>query len=155
MATRIFRHGSRVINRATNVCFTSRLQIRISRYFSVDTDSHSDFAPKTKLPAADISSSLKPELERLVKSHKVVLFMKGTPEEPRCGFSARVVKLLHQNGAEIHGVDVLSSPELRTTLKEFSSWPTFPQLYINGEFIGGCDIATQLNADGELAKMLK
>jgi glutaredoxin-related protein len=58
-------------------------------------------------------------------------------------------------GAEIHGVDVLSSPELRSTLKDFSSWPTFPQLYINGEFIGGCDITTQLHEDGELAKLLK
>lgn len=132
--------------------FQPRIVPRLVRFFALDAnESHSDFTRKSKVSN---NEELKKELAKIVKEHKVVLFMKGSPEEPRCGFSARVVKLLHQNGAEIHSVDVLSSEELRSTLKEFSSWPTFPQLYINGEFIGGCDITTQLHQEGELAKML-
>jgi len=89
-----------------------------------------------------------------IASAPVVLFMKGSPAAPQCGFSAQVVRMLHQHGVDVTGVDVLTNPILRSAMKEFSSWPTFPQLYVAGEFIGGCDIATQMHQSGELAKLL-
>jgi monothiol glutaredoxin len=85
---------------------------------------------------------------------KVVLYMKGSPQAPQCGFSAKVVQLLAAHGAKFGSHDVLSDPELRQGLKDFSRWPTFPQLYINGELIGGCDIVTELHQKGELQKLL-
>ena len=80
--------------------------------------------------------------------------MKGTPEMPQCGFSAKVVQILSQLGTIYISFDVLSDPELRAGIKEFSNWPTIPQLYVNGEFIGGCDICIELNDKGELADIL-
>jgi len=90
----------------------------------------------------------------MIKSNKIFLFMKGTPEEPQCGFSFRVVKILKEIGAEFSSFDVLSDMKIREGVKEYSDWPTIPQLYINGEFVGGCDIAEQLFASGELQRML-
>ena len=81
--------------------------------------------------------------------------MKGTPSNPLCGFSAQTVRLLHRHGVDVFGVDVLSNPLIRQAMKDFSQWPTFPQLYVKGEFIGGCDIATQMHNDGSLAELLK
>lgn len=89
-----------------------------------------------------------------IKAHKVVLFMKGTPDFPQCGFSAKVVHILHENGATFHAINVLDDDEVRQGIKEYSSWPTIPQLYINGEFLGGCDIVTELDERDELAAML-
>lgn len=83
---------------------------------------------------------------------KIVLYMKGNPQMPRCGFSAKASQLLAACGARFASYDVLSDPELRQGLKEFSNWPTFPQLYINGELVGGCDIMTELYQKGELQK---
>ena len=180
-------------------------------------DSHADFAPQRKAAAAPAAAAaagasagasagagagagdLHAEVSALIRAHRVVLFMKGVPQAPQCGFSQRVVALLRSHGAcghvrgvrcccanivfnarsralalaptvppsrarvrlspagaDIHGVDILSpaNAPLRTFLKEFSQWPTFPQLYIDGEFVGGCDIATQMNTSGELAKLL-
>lgn len=71
-----------------------------------------------------------------------------------CGFSAQVVRILNQHGADVHGVNILEDPLLRVAMKEFSSWPTFPQLYVKGEFIGGCDIVTQMHQSGELKDLL-
>ncbi len=89
-----------------------------------------------------------------VESHAVVLFMKGTPQFPMCGFSSRASQVLKQAGAQIHSVNVLHDPEIRADLPRFSDWPTFPQLFINGEFIGGCDITVELFESGELARMV-
>ena len=89
-----------------------------------------------------------------IKAHKVVLFMKGTPDFPQCGFSAKVVHILHEHGATFHAINVLDDDEVRQGIKEYSSWPTIPQLYINGEFLGGCDIVTELDERDELAGML-
>ncbi|XVN40299.1 MAG: Grx4 family monothiol glutaredoxin [Rickettsia endosymbiont of Argas persicus] len=94
-------------------------------------------------------------IENEIKNNKVVLFMKGTKEMPACGFSSKVVTILNKLGVEFRDIDVLSDPELRNALKIFSDWPTFPQLYINGELVGGCDIVTELYNSGELEKMLK
>jgi monothiol glutaredoxin len=89
-----------------------------------------------------------------VESHPIVLFMKGTPQFPMCGFSSRVVQALKACGAEFHSVNVLEEPEIRANLPRYSNWPTFPQLFIHGELIGGCDIAVELHEKGELAKMV-
>lgn len=91
----------------------------------------------------------------LVKAHPVVLFMKGTPQFPMCGFSGRTVQVLKQAGAKIHHINVLEDPEVRANLPRYSNWPTFPQLFIQGELIGGCDICVELYDSGELQRMVK
>lgn len=85
---------------------------------------------------------------------KIVLYMKGNPQVPQCGFSAKASQLLSSCGAKFASYDVLSDPELRQGLKDFSHWPTFPQLYINAELVGGCDIMTELFQKGELQKLV-
>ena len=93
-------------------------------------------------------------IEREIGEHDVVLFMKGTPVFPLCGFSNLVVQVLSRLGVKFTGIDVLSDPELRQGIKEFSDWPTVPQLYVKAEFIGGADIAREMYLSGELAQLL-
>jgi monothiol glutaredoxin len=97
-------------------------------------------------------------LERIqaeVEAHPIVLFMKGTPQFPMCGFSSRTVQALKAAGATgMHAINVLEEPEVRANLPRYSNWPTFPQLFINGELIGGCDITLELYESGELARMI-
>ena len=100
-----------------------------------------------------LSESLRKQIADLVASNRVVLFMKGTPRMPQCGFSAQVVQILDALLPSYETVDVLRSPELRDGIKEFSQWPTIPQLYVGGQFIGGCDIVREMNASGELQKL--
>ncbi len=95
-------------------------------------------------------------IKQQVSSHPVVLYMKGTPQFPQCGFSANVVKTLKACGVEnLFIVDVLANPEIRQGIKDYSNWPTVPQLYINGEFIGGSDIVSEMYQGGELQTLLK
>jgi len=94
-------------------------------------------------------------IKSTVESHPIVLFMKGTPQFPMCGFSSRTVQALNAAGAHIHSVNVLEDPEVRAGLPRYSNWPTFPQLFINGELIGGCDITLELYEKGELAAMVQ
>jgi monothiol glutaredoxin len=89
-----------------------------------------------------------------IKLHPIVLFMKGSPSRPQCGFSAAVVQTLAQYGVPVHAVDVLADPTVRQAVKTFSDWPTIPQLYVNGTFIGGCDIVLEMHKTGELAETL-
>jgi len=91
-------------------------------------------------------------IDNEVKSNDVVLFMKGTPDFPQCGFSGQLVQILDYLGVDYKGVNVLSSDELRQGIKDYSNWPTIPQLYIKGEFIGGCDIVREMFQQGELQK---
>ncbi|HRG95374.1 MAG TPA: Grx4 family monothiol glutaredoxin [Polyangiaceae bacterium] len=93
-------------------------------------------------------------IAKLIADHKVVLFMKGSKSFPQCGFSSRVVELLKREGVPFETVNVLADPAIRQGIKDFSNWPTIPQLYVDGKFIGGCDIVTELAASGELAKEL-
>lgn len=93
-------------------------------------------------------------LDELVTGHPVVLFMKGTPDAPRCGFSARVVAILDELLDEYVAVDVLPRPEIRDGIKEYSEWPTIPQLYVHGEFVGGCDIVQEMARSDELERVL-
>jgi monothiol glutaredoxin len=92
-------------------------------------------------------------IKQTIESHPIVLFMKGTPQFPMCGYSSRAAQALAEAGASFEHVNVLEDPELRANLPRYSNWPTFPQLFINGELIGGCDITLELHAKGELARM--
>ncbi|NWH09399.1 MAG: Grx4 family monothiol glutaredoxin [Alphaproteobacteria bacterium] len=98
-----------------------------------------------------------PVFERIesdLRENDVVLFMKGTPHFPQCGFSATVVKILNHVGVSFKGIDVLQDPGLRQGIKEFANWPTIPQLYVKGEFVGGCDIVREMFEEGELQAFL-
>ena len=99
----------------------------------------------------DILESIKDQ----IASNKVILFMKGSPQFPMCGFSSRTVEALKECGEEFAFVDVLSNPEIRANLPKVSDWPTFPQLFIDGELVGGCDITLELFDSGELQQMVK
>ena len=90
-----------------------------------------------------------------IGKNDVLLFMKGTPVFPQCGFSAAVVEVLSELGVKFHGVNILIDPELRQGIKEFSQWPTIPQLYVKGEFVGGCDIVREMFESGELEQLFK
>jgi monothiol glutaredoxin len=97
-------------------------------------------------------------LERIreqIANNPIILYMKGTPEQPQCGFSAKAVKLLKTCVDRFESVNILENPEIRLTLPEYANWPTFPQLYINGELIGGCDIMVELYEKGELQTLIK
>lgn len=99
-------------------------------------------------------SNTQEAISELVRNHKVVLFMKGNKHFPQCGFSATVVSLLGELGVSYEAKNVLTDPELREGIKVYSEWPTIPQLYVDGEFVGGCDIVRDMHASGELAKLL-
>jgi len=92
-------------------------------------------------------------IRQKVDENPVVLFMKGTPMFPQCGFSAAVVQALSQMGVKFKGIDVLTDPSLREGIKQFTNWPTIPQLYVKGEFVGGCDIVREMYETGELQQM--
>lgn len=95
------------------------------------------------------------QIKHDVTNNKVVVFMKGTPDAPRCGFSNTVVQILKAHAVPFKGFNVLADPDLREAIKSYSNWPTIPQVYINGEFIGGCDLTLEMHKNGELSAMLK
>jgi len=99
-------------------------------------------------------SDVRTRIEELLKSHKVMLFMKGTRQFPACGFSNTVVQILKKEGAAFETFNILADPEIRQGLKDYSSWPTYPQLYVDGKFVGGCDIVTEMHQAGELKALL-
>ena len=94
------------------------------------------------------------KIEDQINRNPVVLYMKGTPDFPQCGFSGRVIQVLQASNARFAYVNILEDPELREALKQYSNWPTFPQLYVKGELVGGCDIVMDLFSKGELQAML-
>ncbi|KAK4798422.1 hypothetical protein SAY86_030748 [Trapa natans] len=110
---------------------------------------------QVQLVETGLSSQLKARLQQLVNSHSVMLFMKGTPEAPCCGFSKKVVAILNAEGVKFGSFDILSDTEVREGLKKFSNWPTFPQLYCKGELLGGCDIAIAMHESGELKEVFR
>jgi monothiol glutaredoxin len=99
--------------------------------------------------------TVKDRIESDLKANDVVLYMKGTPVFPQCGFSSAVVQVLTHLGIKFKGINVLEDPEIRNGIKEFANWPTIPQLYVKGEFIGGCDIVREMYQTGELAELLQ
>jgi monothiol glutaredoxin len=98
-------------------------------------------------------ANVQERIQKLISENPVVLFMKGTPQFPQCGFSGQVVQILDYLGAPIVGVNVLEDAEIRQGIKEFANWPTIPQLYVKGEFVGGCDIVSEMFESGELKKV--
>ncbi len=102
-----------------------------------------------------MDSHVTERIRQEVQSNDVVLFMKGTPVFPQCGFSAAVVQVLSHLGVKFNGIDVLQDPGLRQGVKDFSNWPTVPQLYVKGEFVGGCDIVREMFQTGELQTLLQ
>ena len=101
-----------------------------------------------------MNTEYKSKIEQTVAANKVVVFMRGTPETPRCGFSARVVRVLNELNVPYKTEDMDSDPELWKTLSEINNWPTSPQIYINGEFVGGCDILMEMHKNGDLAQAI-
>lgn len=101
-----------------------------------------------------LDDTLRQRIDQEVGSNDVVLFMKGTPVFPQCGFSAVVVQVLSHLGVKFKGINVLEDPSIRDGIKEYSAWPTIPQLYVKGEFVGGCDIVREMFESGELTEML-
>ena len=102
-----------------------------------------------------MDSTVQDRIRQQIGEAPVVLYMKGTPVFPQCGFSAAVVQILSHMGVKFKGVDVLADPSVRQGIKEFSSWPTIPQLYVKGELVGGCDIIREMFESGELKQMLE
>jgi monothiol glutaredoxin len=100
-----------------------------------------------------MDEQIKNRIEQDIKNNKVLLYMKGTPESPQCGFSAQAVSILKNYDVPFKSFDVLEDEDIRGAIKEFSDWPTIPQLYVNGEFIGGCDIVTEMHNNGELTQV--
>lgn len=99
-------------------------------------------------------SDVKQRIQEIIDQNRVVLFMKGTKNFPQCGFSDRAVKILQSVGADFKDINVLKDPEVRQGIKDFSSWPTIPQVYIDGKFVGGSDILLEMHQAGELQKLL-
>lgn len=102
-----------------------------------------------------MTPELKTRIDNLVNSHKIFVFMKGTKLMPMCGFSNNVVQMLNSLGVPFETLDVLEDPEIRQGIKDYSNWPTIPQVYINGEFIGGSDVMIELYQKGELQEMVQ
>jgi monothiol glutaredoxin len=101
-----------------------------------------------------MNDELKTRIEGLIQDNRVMLFMKGNKIFPACGFSAQVIQILKTHGVDFETFNVLQDPEVRNGVKAFSDWPTIPQLYVNGEFVGGCDIVREMDGNGELGKLL-
>ena len=102
-----------------------------------------------------LDESVRQEIAELVGANDVVLFMKGNRQQPQCGFSARTVEALMACGERFAYVDILSNPDIRAALPQYANWPTFPQLWVDGEFVGGCDIVTEMHQSGELQTLIK
>ncbi len=102
-----------------------------------------------------MADNVQTSIDEKIKNNNVVLYMKGTPSFPQCGFSAHTIEILKSYGYPFETVDVLADPAVREGIKQFSNWPTIPQIYIKGKFVGGCDIVNELHEQGELSSMLK
>ena len=99
--------------------------------------------------------SIQETIKQQITENPIILYMKGSAEMPLCGFSAKATKLLKSCGVQFATVNILDNPEIRQGIKDYSNWPTLPQLYVNGEFIGGCDIMTEMHESGELQELIK
>lgn len=118
-----------------------------------DMDEEGELADE--LPKAKKEESPEERIKNLIKKENIMLFMKGEPDAPRCGFSRKMIEILHGSGASFGHFDILSDETIRQELKKFSNWPTYPQLYVNGELLGGLDIVKEMQEEGELLEALK
>ncbi|EKX39391.1 hypothetical protein GUITHDRAFT_96730 [Guillardia theta CCMP2712] len=153
---RPLRSGRHPALRAWGPAAAGPKSVAIARSFATvgSEGSDSDFAPKAKAPAASEGRNVQAEIKNLVSSRKVVLFMKGTPDFPMCGFSNKAVQILDFHRTQYGAFNVLEDMEVREGVKQFSAWPTIPQLFVNGEFVGGCDIMMEMHQNGELKQLL-
>jgi monothiol glutaredoxin len=127
----------------------------LTQYFNEDAMQHIFTQSVTEKTGAVSPLTATERIESYLGSNSLVLFMKGSPDFPQCGFSARVVSALRACQATFTHVNVLEDPELRQTLKSYSNWPTIPQLYIEGELVGGCDIVMDMYRSGDLSRVVK
>mmetsp|Transcript_8808 Transcript_8808/g.11708 ORF Transcript_8808/g.11708 Transcript_8808/m.11708 type:complete len:195 (+) Transcript_8808:112-696(+) len=148
---------STIITPDRRLVFSQQQQQQQRPFSSSGSDgdgSHSDFSPQRKEVKDDVDEAVE-LIKGQVKEHPVMLYMKGSPNMPMCGFSGRVVQVLKSTGADFSSVNVLDYPSIREGVKKYSDWPTVPQLYVDGEFVGGCDIIEDMYEKGELAEILK
>jgi monothiol glutaredoxin len=143
------------ISRVSTTAFGKNLKPVSFRYFSNNSGSHDDFLPKKKKVEDAMMQEVVDLIGKQVKENPVMLYMKGTPQQPQCGFSLQAVRILNALGVGFSSVNVLEYPAIREGVKIFSEWPTLPQLYVAGEFVGGCDIMTQMFQDGQLEQLMK
>ncbi|KAK9086651.1 hypothetical protein Syun_029045 [Stephania yunnanensis] len=127
--------------------------MRYSTTVTSDSETHDDFKPTNKLPSSSLS--VQDVVEQDIKENPVIIYMKGVPDSPRCGFSALAVRVLNEYKVPLSARNILEDLELKNAVKSFSCWPTFPQIFIKGEFIGGSDIILNLHQTGELKEKLK
>ena len=142
-----------IVNRRVNSALSGPGRFAL-RSLSGDS-SHDDFAPKKKAPEPLEMDDVKAMIQNQIAENDIMLYMKGTPSSPQCGFSGQSVRMLHALGVDFSSVNVLEYPMIREGVKQYSQWPTIPQLYVKGEFIGGCEIMTNMFSDGELETLLK
>ncbi|XP_023750780.1 monothiol glutaredoxin-S15, mitochondrial isoform X2 [Lactuca sativa] len=147
------RSSPTVITRHYSGPLGTKHGMRFSTSVPNDPDTHDDFKPTNKLENSQLT--LKDIVEQDVKDNHVMIYMKGDPEQPRCGFSSLAVRVLSEYRVPIHSRNILEDPELKNAVKSFSMWPTFPQIFINGEFIGGSDIILNMHQNGELKEKIK
>ena len=147
--------SSSTVSSTNQSSVSARTQLPINSQYpqSRNFSSHDDFAPQKKEIDTD-TDAIHNLIDSHVKGNRIMLYMKGSPAQPMCGFSATVVGILKNSGADFASVNVLDYPEVREGVKKYAQWPTIPQLYVDGEFIGGCDIITELDQSGELKEML-
>jgi monothiol glutaredoxin len=134
------------------MCLIKALRLILSSYYNVASPKSPKTAKRThfKEHAMDIMDTIRDQIE----GNRIILYMKGSPNQPQCGFSARTVQALMACGERFAYVDVLSNPEIRANLPAYANWPTFPQLWVEGELIGGCDIVCDMEASGELKALV-
>ena len=153
-----FSPKSMILKTNNKVCIVSTRSISTTSFVnnteSNDDGSHDDFKKVKKTQISDLDEAIE-MIKEQVETHDILLYMKGTPSRPQCGFSAQVVKVLHASGTDFDSVNVLDYPLIRAGIKQYSDWPTIPQLYIGGEFVGGCDIVTAMFQSGELSELLE
>ena len=146
--------ASRVAGSSSSSSSSSSSPLAFRKAFFSDSGSHGDFAAQRKTVPDETAEAMK-VIKDHITENSIMLYMKGNPGQPMCGFSAKVVQALQTEGADFSSVNVLDYPSIREGVKQYSEWPTIPQLYVNGEFVGGCDIVLQMHESGELAELLK
>jgi monothiol glutaredoxin len=129
------------------------LPLRTARMLS--DGMHDDFKPQQKRSYANEAGDVHAQIKADIEKHKVVVYMKGVPDAPQCGFSNAVVQVMKAENVQFEAFNVLADPDLREGIKSFSNWPTIPQVYVDGEFIGGCDITIEMYKSGELKTILE
>ncbi|KAH9567823.1 hypothetical protein CY35_03G046000 [Sphagnum magellanicum] len=146
----LWRINSHVSSQGIGAWYQQRAGIKVA---GEDPDTHDDFKPVER--DAESAPSVHETIQKDIKENPVMVYMKGVPEAPQCGFSATVVRILAEHGVKYKSRNVLVDQELRDGIKSFSKWPTVPQVYVAGEFVGGSDILISMHRSGELQEMLK